>query len=239
MASQAGLSTDAELVSMRVLLVEDDPSLAASLRRALEAQKFAVTAVGDGDVGLHELCGNDYQVAILDVLLPKRDGLSVCAEARKAGIATPILMLTARNAVTDRVTGLNSGADDYLPKPFAFPELLARVHALLRRPKNEVKPRAVTVGKLSIDVLRHQTTCDGRVLHLTRTEYRLALYLMENAGIVLPKDAILDRLWGGEHGGNSNILEVYVKMLRRKLSAICGDQFIRTVRGVGYTIDKA
>ncbi len=220
-------------------MVEDDPSLAASLRRALEAQKFSVTAVGDGDDGLHELCGNDYQVAILDVLLPKRDGISVCAEARKQGISTPILMLTARNAVTDRVTGLNSGADDYLPKPFAFPELLARVHALLRRPKNEVKPRAVGVGKLSIDVLRHQTTCDGRVLHLTRTEYRLLLYLMENAGIVLTKDAILDRLWGGEHGGNSNILEVYVKMLRRKLSAACGDQFIRTVRGVGYTIDKA
>lgn len=224
---------------MRVLLVEDDPSLAASLRRALEAQKFSVTSVGDGDNGLHELCGNDYQIAILDVLLPKRDGISVCAEARRQGISTPILMLTARNAVTDRVTGLNSGADDYLPKPFAFPELLARVHALLRRPKNEIKPRAVSVGKLSIDVLRHQTTCDGRVLHLTRTEYRLLLYLMENAGIVLTKDAILDRLWGGEHGGNSNILEVYVKMLRRKLTAACGDQFIRTVRGVGYTIDKA
>jgi len=220
-------------------LVEDDPSLAASLRRALEAQKFSVTSVGDGDNGLHELCGNDYQIAILDVLLPKRDGISVCAEARRQGISTPILMLTARNAVTDRVTGLNSGADDYLPKPFAFPELLARVHALLRRPKNEIKPRAVSVGKLSIDVLRHQTTCDGRVLHLTRTEYRLLLYLMENAGIVLTKDAILDRLWGGEHGGNSNILEVYVKMLRRKLTAACGDQFIRTVRGVGYTIDKA
>ena len=220
-------------------MVEDDPSLAASLRRALEAQKFSVTSVGDGDNGLHELCGNDYQIAILDVLLPKRDGISVCAEARRQGISTPILMLTARNAVTDRVTGLNSGADDYLPKPFAFPELLARVHALLRRPKNEIKPRAVSVGKLSIDVLRHQTTCDGRVLHLTRTEYRLLLYLMENAGIVLTKDAILDRLWGGEHGGNSNILEVYVKMLRRKLTAACGDQFIRTVRGVGYTIDKA
>jgi DNA-binding response OmpR family regulator len=224
---------------MRVLLVEDDPSLASSLRRALEAQKFSVTAVGDGNNGLHELCGNDYQVAILDVLLPGRDGLSVCAEARKQGISTPILMLTARNAVTDRVTGLNSGADDYLPKPFAFPELLARIHALLRRPKNEVKPRTVTVGKLSIDVLRHQFSCDGRVLHLTRTEYRLLLYLMENAGIVLTKDSILDRLWGGEHGGNSNILEVYVKMLRRKLFAACGEQFIRTVRGVGYTIDKA
>jgi len=147
-------------------------------------------------------------------------------------------MLTARNAVTDRVTGLNSGADDYLPKPFAFPELLARVHALLRRPQNELKPRSVSVGKLNIDVLRHQATCDGKVIHLTRTEYRLALYLLENAGIVLTKDAILDRLWGGEHGGNSNILEVYVKMLRRKLSAVCGEQFIRTVRGVGYTIDK-
>jgi DNA-binding response OmpR family regulator len=223
---------------MRVLLVEDDPSLSSSLRRALEAQKFAVTAVGDGDNGLNELCGNDYQLAILDVLLPKRDGLSVCAEARKQGVSTPILMLTARNAVTDRVTGLNSGADDYLPKPFAFPELLARIHALLRRPQNDVRPRVVSAGKLAIDVLRHQASCEGRVMHLTRTEYRLLLYLMENAGIVLTKDAILDRLWGGEHGGNSNILEVYVKMLRRKISEAAGDPVIRTVRGVGYTIDK-
>lgn len=223
---------------MRVLLVEDDPSLSSSLQRALEAQKFAVTAVTDGDNGLSELCDNDYQVAILDVLLPKRDGLSVCAEARRQGISTPILMLTARNAVTDRVTGLNSGADDYLPKPFAFPELLARIHALLRRQHSEVRPRVVTVGQLSIDVLRHQATFEGRVLHLTRTEYRLLLYLLENAGIVLTKDAILDRLWGGEHGGNSNILEVYVKMLRRKLTLAGSDPTIRTVRGVGYTIDK-
>ncbi|MBC5806105.1 MAG: DNA-binding response regulator [Candidatus Eremiobacter antarcticus] len=223
---------------MRVLLVEDDPSLSSSLCRALEAQKFAVTAVGDGDNGLTELCGNDYQLAILDVLLPKRDGLSVCAEARRQGIVTPILMLTARNAVTDRVTGLNSGADDYLPKPFAFPELLARIHALLRRPHSELRPRTVTVGKLAIDVLRHQTTFEGRVLRLTKTEYRLLLYLMENAGIVLTKDALLDRLWGGEHGGNSNILEVYVKMLRRKLADAGDNAVIRTVRGAGYTIDK-
>src|ERR1700680_923344 len=157
---------------MRLLLVEDDPSLASSLRRALEAQKFAVTMAGDGDRGLDELCGNDYQLAILDVLLPKRDGFSVCQEARKQGITTPILMLTARDAVTDRVAGLNSGADDYLAKPFAFPELLARVHALLRRPQNEVKPRTVAVGKLAVDVPRHQTTCEGKVIHLTRTEYR-------------------------------------------------------------------
>ncbi len=223
---------------MRVLLVEDDPSLAASLQRALESQKFAVTAVTDGERGLQELCGNGYQVAILDVLLPKRDGMSVCAEARRQGIATPILMLTARNAVSDRVSGLNAGADDYLPKPFAFPELLARIHALLRRPKSEVTPRVVSAGPIAIDILRHQATCQGQVLHLTRTEYRLLLYLLENAGIVLGKDVILDRLWGSEHGGNSNILEVYVKMLRRKLTAACNNPVIRTVRGVGYTIDK-
>jgi DNA-binding response OmpR family regulator len=191
---------------MRLLLVEDDPSLASSLRRALEAQKFAVTMAGDGDRGLDELCGNDYQLAILDVLLPKRDGFSVCQEARKQGITTPILMLTARDAVTDRVAGLNSGADDYLAKPFAFPELLARVHALLRRPHQDLKPRTIAVGDLSVDVLT--------------------------------KDAILDRLWGAEHGGNSNILEVYIKMLRRKLDDPGSPSFVRTVRGVGYTVDK-
>jgi DNA-binding response OmpR family regulator len=222
---------------MRLLLVEDDSSLSDSLRRALEAQKFSVTTAPDGDTGLSELCGNDYQLAILDVLLPKRDGFSICQEARKQGVTTPILMLTARNAVTDRVAGLNSGADDYLPKPFAFPELLARVHALLRRPTQELRPRVVTVGDLAIDVLRHQATLRGHVLQLTKTEYRLLLYLMENAGIVLAKDAILDRLWGADHEG-SNILEVYVKMLRRKLEAAGGGAQIRTVRGVGYTIDK-
>ena len=223
---------------MRLLLVEDDPSLADSLRRALEAQKFAVTAAGDGETGLAELCGNEYQLAILDVLLPQRDGFSVCQEARKVGITTPILMLTARDAVNDRVVGLNSGADDYLAKPFAFPELLARIHALLRRPHTELRPKVVSVGELSIDVLRHQVTKRGKLLQLTRTEYRLLLYLMENAGIVLTKDAILDRLWGAEHGGNSNILEVYVKMLRRKIDDGTGPTFIRTVRGVGYTVDK-
>jgi DNA-binding response OmpR family regulator len=223
---------------MRLLLVEDDPSLASSLRRALEAQKFAVTMAGDGDRGLDELCGNDYQLAILDVLLPKRDGFSVCQEARKQGITTPILMLTARDAVTDRVAGLNSGADDYLAKPFAFPELLARVHALLRRPHQDLKPRAIAVGDLSVDVLRHQALKRGKTMQLTKTEYRLLLYLLENAGIVLTKDAILDRLWGAEHGGNSNILEVYVKMLRRKLDDPGSPSFVRTVRGVGYTVDK-
>ena len=224
---------------MRLLLVEDDPSLSGSLRRALEAQKFAVTTAADGEAGLKELCANDYQLAILDVLLPARDGFAVCAEARKQGITTPILMLTARDAVNDRVTGLNSGADDYLAKPFAFPELLARIHALLRRPHEDLRPRVVTVGDLSIDVLRHQATRAGHVVQLTRTEYRLLLYLMENAGIVLTKDNILDRLWGTEHGGNINILEVYVKILRRKLDdSKNGGRIIRTVRGVGYTIDK-
>jgi len=223
---------------MRLLLVEDDPSLSASLRRALEAQKFAVTSVADGDSGLTELSSNDYQLAILDVLLPKRDGFALCSEARKQGITTPILMLTARDSVNDRVAGLNSGADDYLPKPFAFPELLARVHALLRRPHSDLRPRVVTVGDLSIDVLRHQAQKGGKPLQLTKTEYRLLLYLMENAGIVLTKDSMLDRLWGADHGGNSNILEVYVKMLRRKLDDGAGSTYIRTVRGVGYTIDK-
>jgi len=223
---------------MRLLLVEDDPSLSASLRRALEAQKFAVTSVADGDSGLTELSSNDYQLAILDVLLPKRDGFTLCSDARRQGITTPILMLTARDSVNDRVAGLNSGADDYLPKPFAFPELLARVHALLRRPHNDLRPRVVTVGDLSIDVLRHQAQKGGKPLQLTKTEYRLLLYLMENAGIVLTKDSMLDRLWGADHGGNSNILEVYIKMLRRKLDDGAGNTYIRTVRGVGYTIDK-
>ena len=125
-----------------------------------------------------------------------------------------------------------------MAKPFAFPELLARVHALLRRPHQDLKPRVIAVGDLSVDVLRHQALKRGRTVQLTKTEYRLLLYLLENASIVLTKDAILDRLWGAEHGGNSNILEVYIKMLRRKLDDPGSPSFVRTVRGVGYTVDK-
>ncbi|MBC5823719.1 MAG: response regulator transcription factor [Candidatus Eremiobacteraeota bacterium] len=223
---------------MRLLLIEDDPGLSASLSRALRDQRFAVDSVPDGETGLSQLSGGDYQLAILDIVLPGRDGLSVCSEARKLGISTPILMLTARDSVADRVSGLNTGADDYLAKPFAFPELLARIHALLRRPLEALRPRTVEVGDLSVDVLRHRATSAGRVLQLTKTEYRLLLYLLTNAGMVLTKDSILERLWGTEHDGSTNLLEVYIKLLRRKIDDGASGSRIRTVRGVGYTIDK-
>ncbi|MDQ2817975.1 MAG: response regulator transcription factor [Candidatus Eremiobacteraeota bacterium] len=223
---------------MRLLLIEDDPGLSTSLSRALRDQRFAVSSVADGEAGLNELSAGDYQLAILDIVLPLRDGFSVCSQARQLGITTPILMLTARDSVDDRVNGLNSGADDYLPKPFAFPELLARIHALLRRPVEALRPRRLQVGQLEMDVLRHQATLGDAPLKLTKTEYRLLGYLMENAGIVLTKDAILDRLWGAEHDGSSNLLEVYIKLLRRKIDGGANSSRIRTVRGVGYTLDK-
>jgi two-component system copper resistance phosphate regulon response regulator CusR len=223
---------------MRLLLIEDDQRLSASLARALEDHRFSVVSRFDGEAGLAELCGGDYQLAILDIVMPKRDGFAVCAEARKLGITTPILMLTARDSVTDRVSGLNSGADDYLPKPFAFPELLARVHALLRRPKEALTPGLLQAGELTLNVLQHQVMHGERPVSLTPTEYRLLVYLMENAGIVLTKDMIIERLWGTDYEANSNLLEVYVKLLRRKIDVPGQPSKIKTVRGVGYTMNK-
>ena len=221
---------------MRILLVEDNLEIAEAMRRMLERERYAIAHVADGDSALSHLLDGEYDLAILDLVLPKRDGFSVCAKAREEGIAIPMLMLTARDAVEDRVRGLDCGADDYLVKPFVADELIARVRALLRRAERPLQ-REVTVGQVRVDVAARRAFAAGRELQLGTTEFRLLEYLMRNAGITLSRAQILDRVWGDEFSGTSNIVDVYVGQLRRKLrtAGVEGD-LIATVWGVGYRL---
>ncbi|MBV8151950.1 MAG: response regulator transcription factor [Candidatus Eremiobacteraeota bacterium] len=220
---------------MRVLLVEDNPEIADAVRRMLERERYAVTHVGDGEAALTHLIDGEYDLAVLDLVLPRRDGFTVCAQARQEGVSTPVLMLTARDAIEDRVRGLDCGADDYLIKPFEAAELVARVHALLRR-SDRPPQRVFTAGPLSVDVTARTASVAGRELDLGSTEFRLLEYLARNVGIALSRGQILDRVWGDEFAGSSNIVDVYVGQLRRKLRGAGADGLSATVWGVGYRL---
>ena len=220
---------------MRVLLVEDNPEIADAVRRMLERERYAVTHVGDGETALTQLIDGEYDLAVLDLVLPRRDGFAVCAQARQEGVATPVLMLTARDAVEDRVRGLDCGADDYLVKPFEASELVARVRALLRRSERPVQ-RIFSAGPLQVDVTARSAAVNGREVELGTTEFRLLEYLARNAGIALSRSQILDRVWGDGFAGSSNIVDVYVGQLRRKLRAAGAADVIATVWGIGYRL---
>ncbi len=218
---------------MRILLVEDNRSIAAAVRTMLERRNFAVNVVDDGESGSDHLLRQSYDLAILDVVLPKRDGFSIARGARDEGIRTPILMLTARDAVEDRVFGLNSGADDYLVKPFSENELLARINALLRRGDRPMQ-RILHAGKLAIDEGSRSASFDGSALALGATEFRMLEFLTRNAGIAFSRQQLLEHIWDYEFDGSSNIVDVYVSLLRRKLKKAGGAALIQTVWGVGY-----
>ena len=220
---------------MRILLVEDNAEIADSVRRMLERERYAIAHVADGESALEQLIDGQYDLAVLDLVLPKRDGFTVCAEARQAGVTIPVLMLTARDAIEDRVRGLDCGADDYLVKPFQAKELLARVRALLRRGERPIKS-VVESGGLRIDVAARRAFINDRELQLGTTEFRLLEYLARNAGITLSRAQILDRVWGDDFAGSSNIVDVYVGQLRRKLREAGADDVITTVWGVGYRL---
>lgn len=223
------------------LVVEDDATLAEALTTALEVHGYRVEAVGDGRVALERIRAAAPDVVLLDVMLPGLDGLAVCRTVRAAGDRTPILMLTARSAVADRIDGLDAGADDYLPKPFDLDELIARVRALLRR----ARPGPATgfreelcFGDLVLDTGTRQARRGGRSIDFTRTEAALLELLMANAGQVLTRDVLTDRVWGYDFGPSSNSLEVYVGYLRRKLEAGGEPRIVHTVRGVGYLLSE-
>ena len=218
---------------MRVLLVEDNTEIADAVAKMLEHERYAVTHVGDGENGLVHLIDGEFDLAILDLVLPKRDGFAVCASAREQGVTTPVLMLTARDAVEDRVRGLDCGADDYLVKPFEASELVARVRALLRRSDRPVQ-RNLSAGPLRVDITARRAFVDERELDLGTTEFRLLEYLTRNAGLALSRTQILDRVWGDDFAGSSNIVDVYIGQLRRKLRAVGVADLITTVWGVGY-----
>lgn len=223
----------------RVLVVEDDRSVRESLERALRLEGYQVMTVADGMSGL-EAVGRDHPDAVvLDVMLPFLDGLSVCRQLRQKGDRTPILMLTARADVGDRVAGLDAGADDYLPKPFALDELLARLRALIRRSSPDHAGVGLTVGDLRIDEAARRVWRGERAVDLTKTEFELLALLVRNTGVVLDHATIYDRIWGYDFGPESKALQVYIGYLRRKTEEGGEPRVVHTVRGVGYIVRPA
>jgi DNA-binding response OmpR family regulator len=220
---------------VRALVVDRDPTFAEALRGLLERRKFAVQIASDGEAGNAALIENHFHVAIVDIDLPRRDGFSVVREARAAGIEIPMLILTARDAVEDRVRGLDAGADDYMIRPFQEEELHARLRALLRRAPMPLRERR-TVGNLVLDSGARTVAVDDQPIELASTEFRLLEYFASNPGIVLSRDQILDCVWGTSFGGSRNIVEVYVCSLRRKLRPVNSRARLATVWGVGYKL---
>jgi DNA-binding response OmpR family regulator len=220
---------------MHILVVEDDTRIARVVEQALAEAGHQVDIAYDGLDGLERAEAGVYDLVILDVMLPEMDGLAVARDLRRQRVRTPILMLTARDAIADRVRGLDSGADDYLIKPFALEELLARVRALGRR-AGDGADSVLEVGDLRLDTERHEVARDDRPIELTAKEFDLLAYLMRNAGRVLSKDQITDHVWGYDAQATSNVVEIYVHYLRDKIDRGFPRPLIRTVRGVGYTI---
>jgi two-component system response regulator MprA len=235
--NEADWDRDKEMLGVpaRVVVVDDDEALRNAVRRALRLEGYEVELAGDGVQALARLAGLRADLVVLDVLMPVLDGITVCRRLREGGDRTPILLLTARDAVCDRVAGLDAGADDYLTKPFALEELLARVRALLRRsyPGHDGSLR---VDDLVLDPRTRQVTRGERPVELTRTEFALLELLMRNAGAVLTRDAIRERVWGFDDSDGSNTLDVFVGYLRRKTEAGGEPRMIHTVRGVGFVL---
>jgi two-component system copper resistance phosphate regulon response regulator CusR len=222
---------------MKLLIVEDQPKAAAYLRKGLEENGFVVDVALDGDEGLHQARGGDYDLLILDVMLPGRDGWSILTALRQAGQQTPVLFLTARDAVEDRVKGLELGGDDYLVKPFSFAELLARVRSLLRRgPVRALE--AVRVADLELDLVRHKATRAGQRLDLTPKEFALLSLLARRSGEVLSRTLIAEQVWDMNFDSDSNVVDVHVRRLRGKVDAPFETKLIHTVRGVGYVLEE-
>jgi two-component system copper resistance phosphate regulon response regulator CusR len=220
---------------MRVLVVEDDSRVAALLAKGLREQSYAVDLAADGEHALYQAAINTYDLIVLDVMLPRKDGHVVCRELRSAGFRAPILMLTARDAVDDRVAGLDCGADDYLTKPFDFKELLARLRALLRR-SSTIRPQLATVADLSVDTASHAVTRAGKPVTLTAKEYALLEFLVLNQGRVLGREQIAEHVWDENFDALSNTIDVYVKRLRVKLDTGHSPRLIHTRRGEGYLL---
>jgi two-component system OmpR family response regulator len=221
---------------MRALLVEDDVSIADFVVRGLKEAGFAVDHAADGEAGLDTALDQPYDVAIVDLMLPRRDGLSLIEELRRRGIATPVLILSARRSVDDRVRGLQTGGDDYLTKPFAFAELLARVQALVRRATRTPEPTTLTVDDLVLDLLSRRVTRGGAVLDLRPREFALLEYLMRNVGHVVSKTMILSHVWDYSFDPQTNVVDVLVSRLREKIDRPFEKKLLHTVRGVGYVL---
>ncbi len=222
---------------MRILLVEDEPRMVRVISKGLREHSFAVDVVGDGEAALYQTAINDYDVILLDVMLPGRDGFAVCRELRAQGRLTPVLMLTARATLDDRVEGLDSGADDYLTKPFAFRELLARIRALLRRGR-DVYPSQYQINDLVLDTASHRVTRASFEIELTAKEYALLEYLARRAGQLVTRSEIAEHVWDESFDPFSNTIEVYINRLRKKIDDNHAIRLIHTRRGEGYILES-
>ena len=222
---------------MRVLVVEDERRLASIIKRGLIEEGYAVDTVYDGEEAQYMAETTTYDVIVLDIMLPKKDGIAVCKDLRTKKINTPILMLTARDSVEDRVKGLDSGADDYVIKPFAFSELLARIRALLRRESLSKTPK-IQVGDLLLDTLTREAWRGERKIDLTTKEYSILEYFMSHPNMVITRTMLEENAWDYEYDSMSNIIDVYIRRLRRKIDGEAEDSLIQTVRGAGYRLKK-
>lgn len=225
----------------KILIVEDEPQLARFIQLELEHEEYETVISGDGREGLSLAESGDFDLILLDIMLPGLNGLEVLRRLRKAENYTPVIMLTARDSVMDKVSGLDMGADDYITKPFAIEELLARIRVTLRpsrvaeEEKSEENP-VIVFGEIEMDTARHTVTCNGKPLELTVKEFGLLQALLENVSIVLTREQLLEKVWGYDYFGETNVVDVYIRYLRSKLEEVSEVKYIQTVRGVGYVI---
>lgn len=220
---------------MKVLLVEDEPSLGEILRSGLQEAGYWVDHASEGEAGLMLAVSGEYDVLVLDVMLPRRNGFELCRALRQRQIGTPVLMLTAKDTLQDKLAGFDCGADDYLTKPFEFPELLARLSSLLRR-SHQGRQRVLKLADLELDTQSREVRRSGEVLSLSPREYVLLEYLMHHPGIPLSRSQILSRCWPSDYGGGSNVVDVFIRYLRRKLDEGRPVRLIQTVAGLGYCL---
>jgi len=221
---------------MRILLIEDELKVSEFIRRGLTEEGYQVVVATDGVEGAFEASEGEFDVVILDVMLPKKDGFAVLTELRGSGNTVPVIMLTALGEVDDRVRGLEAGADDYLPKPFSFDELLARIQALMRRSQSIQTTAPLTIADLHLDPVSRQVTRAGQEIKLTAKEYGLLLHFMQNPGKVLSRARLTEHVWGGTEESFTNVVDVYVNYLRKKIDKGFEPRLIHTVRGAGYVL---
>jgi two-component system OmpR family response regulator len=224
---------------MRILLIEDDTKISSFIVKGLKAAGYAVDHALDGEKGLHMALTEPYDTAIIDIMLPKLDGLSLIEKMRREKIRTPVIILSAKGTIDDRVKGLQTGSDDYLTKPFAFSELLARVQALIRRASGLSEPTRLTVGNLSMDLLTREVTRAGKKIELQPIEFSLLEYLMRSAGRVVSKTMIMEHVWDYNFDPQTNVVEARICRLRDKIDRNFDKKLIHTVRGVGYVLKEA
>ncbi|HLO86434.1 MAG TPA: response regulator transcription factor [Nostocaceae cyanobacterium] len=222
---------------MHILYVEDEAKIANFVCAGLKEQGFVVDYVDNGNDGYHRALENDYDVAVLDIMLPGKDGLAILKSLRRAGRNLPVILLTARNELDDRLEGLNLGADDYLTKPFFVEELIARIHAVIRRVSGE-RQNILRVGPLALDRITREVTCHQQLVELTTREFNLLEYLMRSPGRVFTRTQILEHVWGYDFNPNTNLVDVCIQRVRKKIEKLGGESWIESVRGVGYCFRK-